>query len=200
MSAEPGSSPMPTAYPRGVMTVRRDIILITGLILLLLLPFLGKAFHIDDPLFIRTARHILDSPADPYGFSVNWFGIEAPMWQTMRNPPLASYYLALAGAVSGWSEVSLHSWFLLPAILCGLGIYAVAREWCSHPLLATSLSVLTPVFLVSASTLMCDVLMLAFWVWALAFWIRGVDHADTRSYLLASGCMAACVLTKFTGA
>src|SRR6266853_1468907 len=71
MSAEPGSSPMPTAYPRGVMTVRRDIILITGLILLLLLPFLGKAFHIDDPLFIRTARHILFSPADPYGFSVN---------------------------------------------------------------------------------------------------------------------------------
>jgi hypothetical protein len=121
------------------------------------------------------------------------------MSEVMRNPPLGSYYLALAGAVSGWSEISLHAWFLLPALLCGAGIYMLAREWCRSPLLAASWSVLTPVYLTSASTVMCDVLMLAFWTWAVALWVRGIGRANARICLGASVLMAACVLTKYNG-
>src|SRR5262245_14430101 len=112
---------------RSSARAERDVVLIVLLTLAVLLPFINKAFHIDDPLFIWTARQIAGSPSDPFGFTVNWFGTEAPMAEVMRNPPLGSYYLALAGALTGWSEASLHAWFLLPAIFCGVGIYALAR-------------------------------------------------------------------------
>src|SRR5215475_8135491 len=34
--------------------------------------FLDKAFHIDDPLFLWTARQITAAPGDFFGFELNW--------------------------------------------------------------------------------------------------------------------------------
>ena len=46
-----------------------------GLFILLTLgPFLNKAVHIDDSLFVWTAEQILKHPGDCYGFDVNWTG------------------------------------------------------------------------------------------------------------------------------
>ena len=45
--------------------------------LLLLGPFLGKAVHVDDPLFVWAAQQICRHPLDFYGFSVNWYGVRA---------------------------------------------------------------------------------------------------------------------------
>src|ERR1700730_11506065 len=73
-----------------------------------LAPFAGKAFHIDDPLFVWTAQHIREQPRDFYGFSVNCYFWSMPMSEVTKTPPLACYFLALAGALFGWSEVSLH--------------------------------------------------------------------------------------------
>src|SRR4051812_34039948 len=53
-------------------TVRSSIIL-TILTLVCLAPFLGKAFHIDDPLFIWAGKQIAQHPGNPYGFTVNWY-------------------------------------------------------------------------------------------------------------------------------
>src|ERR1022692_3832133 len=44
-----------------------------------LLPFGGKALHMDDPLFIWAAKQITRHPFDPYGFSVVWYGNRMPM-------------------------------------------------------------------------------------------------------------------------
>src|SRR5579859_2458671 len=66
---------------------------LTVVTLACLLPFLGKAFHIDDPLFIWCGRHIVSDPWNFYDFKVNWFGKEEAMSTAMQNPPLASYYL-----------------------------------------------------------------------------------------------------------
>ena len=80
------------------------------------MPFLDKALHIDDPLFVWCARHIQSSPLDFYGFTVNWEGREALMATVNQNPPLASYYLALLGSLFGWNEVALHAGFLMAAL------------------------------------------------------------------------------------
>ena len=45
-----------------------------------LAPFLNKAFHIDDPLFLWMAQQIVKHPVDPYGFSVNWASFPEPIW------------------------------------------------------------------------------------------------------------------------
>ena len=162
-------------------------------------PFLGKPFNMDDPLFLWIGHQIQRHPADPYGFSVNWYGSAEPMWNVTENPPLACYYIALAAATVGWTEPALHVAFLLPAIAAVLGTYRLASRWCDRPILAACASFFTPVFLVSSMTLMSDVLMLAFWVWAVVWWIEGIDQNDFRRLLLSSLMVALAVMTKYFG-
>jgi hypothetical protein len=173
--------------------------ILSGAIGLALLPFAGKAFHIDDPLFVWVARHIVEHPLDPYGFSVNWTLTEQPMSEITKNPPLTSYLIAGASSVVGWSEVALHLVFLLPAILVGLGTYELARRTCARPLVASFASLATPVFLLSASGITSDTWMLAPWVWAVVLWHDGLETRDARRLAAAMVLVAACSLTKYFG-
>ncbi len=169
-------------------------------VLALLGPFLTKPFNIDDPLFIWAARQIHEHPTDPYGFRLEWGWTEFPMWKVTENPPLACYYVALAAAVLGWSEVALHFAFLLPALAVAWGTHRLARRLCRQPLLAALATVCTPVFLVSSTTVMCDVLMLAFWVWAIVFWLEGTETGKGRCLWGAAVLMTLAALTKYYGA
>lgn len=164
-----------------------------------LAPFANKAFHVDDPLFVWTARQIQQRPFDFYGFKVNWYGWEMPMAEVTKNPPLAAYYLAGAASVLGWGEIGLHLAFLLPALAAAAGTWFLAREFCSRPLLAALFAIVSPVFLISGTSVMCDTMMLAFWVWALWFWVRGLEAG--RGSQLASACVLVCLgaLTKYFG-
>ncbi len=160
-----------------------DIIFLTIVLLVLFIAFTRRAFHIDDPLFIWTARHIQTNPTNPYGFSVNWYGLDMPMWEVAKNPPLVSYYILLAASMLGWSEPALHFAFMVPALAAAIGMYLIARRFCRYPLLAVLAGLLTPVFFVSTLTVMSDMMMLAFFVFAVHFWIKGLD---SNSY----GCLA----------
>jgi 4-amino-4-deoxy-L-arabinose transferase-like glycosyltransferase len=166
---------------------------------LCLAPFLDKAVHIDDPLFLWAAQQICRDPLDFYGFSVNWYGVSMPMAEVMQNPPLASYYLAAVGSLFGWSEPVLHLAFLLPAIGVVLGTYCLARLLCSRPVLAALATLLAPAFLVSATTLMCDVLQLCFWVWAVTLWEYGLRRRQLLLLPLAGSLAALAALTKYFG-
>lgn len=165
--------------PHASGAARRDTLLVAAVTTILLLPFAGKAFHVDDPLFLKAALQIRSSPLDFYGFRVNWYGTEQPMWEVTKNPPLASYFLALASGLGGWSEIPLHLAFLLPAVAAAAGTLALARRFCAHPVAATLAAVATPAFLVSSTNVMCDVLLVAFWVWAVELWIRGVERRSS---------------------
>jgi 4-amino-4-deoxy-L-arabinose transferase-like glycosyltransferase len=164
-----------------------------------LLPFLAKPFNIDDPLFLWAAHQIQAHPADPYGFTVEWNGWRQPMYGVTENPPLTSYYIALVAGILGWSEIALHFAFLLPAAAVILGTFRLARYFCGSPLLAALATLFTPVFLISSATVMCDVPMLAFWIWAAVFWIEGTDQNQLHKLFLA-GCLTALAeTTKYYG-
>ncbi len=173
---------------------------LTLVVLAALVPFLAKPFNIDDPLFLWAARQIHAHPADPYGFNVEWSWVAIPMWKMTENPPLACYYLAAAAGIFGWSEVGLHTAFLPPALAAIWGTHRLARHLCPQPVLAALATLFTPVFLVSSLTVMCDVLMLAFWIWTVVFWVEGTEQKNTGK-LLAAGCLIALAeLTKYYGA
>jgi hypothetical protein len=175
-----------------------SLLVLTILTLACLLPFIGKAFHIDDPLFVWCARHLQSHPVDFYGFKVNWDGREAPMATTTQNPPLAAYYMMPAGALFGWNEAVLHAWFLLPALALATGTWFLARNFCAHPL-AAAMTVTAPVFLLSSTSVMCDTMMLAFWVWAVVFWMAGLGQNSPARLCAAALLLAACGLTKYFG-
>ena len=179
---------------------RHPVALLVLTTLAALLPFIGKPFNIDDPLFVWAAQHVRSHPMDPYGFNANWYGHEMPFWAITQNPPLACYYLAMVGSVFGWSEMVLHSALLLPAVATIVGAYQLATRFCKHPLAAALLTLFTPVFLVSSTTVMCDVLMLAFWVWSLVFWMRATERERPGQFAVAALLMTLAALTKYFGA
>lgn len=177
-----------------------QIIILIAVTIACLVPFAGKAFHIDDPLFLWTARQIQSHPLDPYGFDVTWSVTSQKMSDVTKNPPLNSYYIALIASIFGWGEIPMHLAFLVPAIAAVLGSYFIAIRLTSRPLLAALITLLTPVFIVSATSVMCDVMMLAFWVWAVFLWIKGIDE-DSSICLAGSAVLVALALvTKYFGA
>src|SRR5688572_13268749 len=174
-------------------------LIVTLACLLLLVPFLSKPLHIDDPMYVWAAEHILAQPLDPYGFAVNWRSTLTPMADEMKNPPLVCYYLAGAIMVLGRSEQALHLAMLLPAVGVILGTYQLAKELGSRPVLAAAATLATPVFLLSATTVMCDVAMVCAYVWAVWFWVRGIK--TDRIGMLAVGALliAVSTLAKYFG-
>ncbi len=164
-----------------------------------LLPFVDKAFHIDDPLFLWAAQHIQQDPLDFYGFSVNWYVTPQPMSEVTKNPPLACYYIALVASVFGWAEPALHLAFLLPAVGVVWGTYRLAEAFCSRPALAALATLLTPGFLVSSTNLMCDTMMLCFWVWAIVTWKRGLTRENPWLLCVSGMLVLLSALTKYFG-
>jgi len=177
-------------------TIRRLIVL-SAVVAACLAPFSGKAFHMDDPLFIWIARRILESPLDFYGFSVNWYSGVNPMHVVMQNPPGASYFIALVASVAGWSERAIHLGFLLAALGVASGTYLIAVRFTRRPFLAALLVVFTPVFMVSATTVMSDMLMLALWCWAVVFWLRGSERQNHTSLFFSALLVSLALLTKY---
>src|SRR5437660_9268415 len=116
-------------------SVTRDAFLAIAAAVAALAPFLNKAFHIDEPLFLWMAQQVSQHPADPYGFSRNWYVSAKPMFSIMQNPPLNAYYMALAAKVLGWSEPAMHSAFLVLAVTVVIVTFFVAQRVQRVPLI-----------------------------------------------------------------
>jgi hypothetical protein len=172
---------------------------LSAVTILIFLPFSGGAFHVDDTLFLFAAKQIVKHPLDPYGFQLIWNTSAQRMSDITENPPLACYYSALVGTIAGWSERVLHFGFLLPALAVVLGTYRLARRCTRFPLLAALGVLLTPGFLVSANSVMCDTMMVALWVWAVILWVEGLEPFRPWHLLAASLLIAASALTKYYG-
>jgi 4-amino-4-deoxy-L-arabinose transferase-like glycosyltransferase len=189
-----------TGSPTGIpWSDTRSVICLVVITIVCLAPFAGKAFNIDDPLFLWTAKHIQRHFTDPYGFDVNWFSFTQPMFAVAMNPPIACYYIALAARVVGWGEIGLHLAFLLPAIAVTLGTFFLAKEFCKRPLEAALAAALTPVFLLSSATVMCDTLMLSFWVWSVFLWVHGLQKRSHLMLASSAFLISASALTKYYG-
>ena len=106
----------------------------------LMLPFVSKAFHIDDPLYLWAAKQILKDPFDYYGVIVNKWGANEPLSDVMVIPPGYPFFLALAGLFFGIHEVPLHVAMALSASALGAGTYRVAARLCKHPGFAAALA------------------------------------------------------------
>lgn len=181
------------------LTSANGAIVVVVVVLLCLGLFVGKAFHIDDPLFVWCAQQIQKDPGDFYGFDVNWYDTPMPMSEVTKNPPGACYYIALVGSIFGFGEAALHIAFLIPAVAVGLGTYYLAKRFCKQPIVAALAGILTPGFLVSSSNVMCDTLMLAFWMWAVVLWVRGTEEDKRPCLFFTAVLISLCALTKYFG-
>jgi 4-amino-4-deoxy-L-arabinose transferase-like glycosyltransferase len=172
---------------------------IAAVLLVCLGPFLNQAVQTDDALFVWTAQWIQKHPVDFFGSRVNWWFTALPMWLANYNPPLFPYFLAAVATVFGWSDLAMHLGCLVLALTAAMGIHALAQTCCQRPLLATLIAILTPAFLVSSTTLMCDVPMLTCWIWAMVLWDRALRNEASRWLFVGAGTLAGmALLTKYS--
>jgi hypothetical protein len=185
-------------------------------------PFLGKAFHIDDALYLVVAQQILAEPLDPYGAEVLWEREPESLFDANFNPPLWNYLMAGVLAITGEPtpeirpagltehgtprfrvetsrapEIGLHlleSVFQAAAIVA---MYCLACRFVRWPLVATMLIALSPAML-PGQNVMLEGPIVAFWLWGVWCHIRAVETDDMR-WTWASGVLAALgLLTKYT--
>jgi 4-amino-4-deoxy-L-arabinose transferase-like glycosyltransferase len=164
-----------------------------------LAPFAAKPYQADDLLTIWVAEQIAQHPLDFYGFEIDYGYARVPIHTITHNPPATAYLLALIGKLSGWNLVALHLGMSLFAAFAALGIFELARDLGARAGPAAIAGVLTPAFLVSASTLMTDSPLLAFYVWAIVAWRRGIERSSWRWLLCAAVCAASAAMMKYFG-
>jgi 4-amino-4-deoxy-L-arabinose transferase-like glycosyltransferase len=178
---------------------RREALWLAVLTVLPLLPFLGKAVSIDAPVFVAVANRIVESPADPFGFQMIWDSSSPNAHEFNRNPPLVSYYLAGWIALFGERDWLLHAVMLPFPLIASLSFLGIARRVATQGLAPAALLVVTPAFLVLATTLLLDVPLLACLLFAVYALLRGAEEGGADWQWAAGGAVAAAGLVKYVG-
>ena len=163
----------------------KELTILNIFILLLMVPFLTKPIHIDDPAFLNMAKQIQKDPLRPYSFEHEW-GTGRERGVDLLDTPLIPYYLALISFIFGKSEVVLHIAFIAFNHIAGISFYFISRKFVQWPLLATLILVSTPTFLVNSQNLMLDIPMLSLFLLAIALFIYGVDQKKHRLLFFGS--------------
>lgn len=195
---------------------------LSAIVLAATAPFLGKAFHVDDSLYLAVARQILRKPWDPYGSELLWEEEPESLFDADFNPPLWSYCIAGVLSMTGEPQVTVlragqddgerNDWIaqtpktpevglhLLSSALVAAAIvalYLLARRFVRWPLCATALVALSPAMLPGQNVMLEGPLM-AFWLWATWCYLRAID-TDASRWTWATGILAVLgVLTKYT--
>ena len=183
--------------------------MVGAMVALTTLPFAAKAVHIDDVYFLEVARNVLKDPLRPFSGAVALEDIDYRVFAqagrcpttfaSMSHPPLVSYVMALVARLfGGFRELPLHLVFDLFALGAALAMYDLAKRFASLPLVTTLLLLSSPVFVISAQSLMTDMPALALSLAALAVFIRGTD-GSLRPAMLLSGVLAGlAILTRYS--
>lgn len=129
-----------------------------------LLPFLSKAFLIDDPEFLAMAQQILRSPLHPMDFSMCWNTLPycAKAYVFMPGNSLMGYALVptILGGSREWMAHLTQLVFVWVAVVA-MSSFVLRMGWSrGHAIIGALLLVAIPPLLPMASTAMPDVLAL----------------------------------------
>jgi 4-amino-4-deoxy-L-arabinose transferase-like glycosyltransferase len=170
---------------------RLFFILLSVMVLVLYIPFIGKAFHIDDPNFIVLSQQLGWNP----------FKIIAGTPYSSSHPFLNPYFIKIARAMFGESEVALHICHVVFFVMVLASVYDLVRVVGGLPR-GTALLIMVffgtmPAFLVSAHSIMADVPMVAFLLLAFSCYGRGFRHESVGDYAAGSCAMALALLISY---
>lgn len=152
------------------------------LFILLYLPFINKAFHIDDPAFLNFAQMLDWNPLRTVPIDYDYMGTIlsnlTPFDTT--HPILIPYFIKIITAMFGQGEIALHLAFLVfpvAAIWSLIQLNTVLFPESQHaPMRVAIFFATVPAFFVNAQSIMTDVPTLAFLLLALTGFICGSEN------------------------
>jgi hypothetical protein len=170
-----------------------------GLAAAVLLPFLGKAYTIDDPVFLHGARSLLTDPLHPSGFELVW-STERHLRASRFLPggPVAPYLL-LPLALADWREWAGHLLTLAYFGMAIIGSAALAHRlrlsrWSQQA--AALLTASAPAALGMAATVMPDVPAMMFTVLGMERLVAWVEDRSAGAGIVAAVLLALAALTR----
>jgi hypothetical protein len=178
---------------------RRRLGVVAAVWALATLPFLDKAFHIDDDAYLAVARHVAVDPWRPYSFPLH----TALGWDsgwTDNHPPLVSYLLAAASGLDGGRqrEVPLHFAMSMFTGLAAFALYGLAARFRAPPAFTTAVVLLSPVVL-PGTNVMLDTPLLALGLAAILLHVEGVDRITPARVAAAALVAGLACLTRYPG-
>lgn len=137
---------------------RSALALLAVLALLVQLPFLGQAFHIDDNLYLMVAENWSRRPWAPQDLSSYFEGLYVESFISHEHPLLLSSLLLLPAlrAKPELVETTAHGIFFAFYLLLILSAYRLARRMEGWALFGAALTALSPAVFVSSHTVMLD--------------------------------------------
>ena len=171
----------------------KAIALLTLVVLATGLPFVRRAYFVDDYYFVTMARGILQNPWRPYDFKSDDAGIGNVAWERgqrprMVNPPLFHYYLAGVIALFGDAPWKLRASSLLFPLVAMIAMYFLGKRWVPDPLTAALLMALSPAWWLTSYSLLIDSALAAFLLASLWVFVIGQERRSV-AWILAAGCL-----------
>ncbi|MFI5348157.1 MAG: ArnT family glycosyltransferase [Elusimicrobiota bacterium] len=162
------------------------------------LPFLGKAYTMDEPVFLAVARQIAAHPLHPLAFGFNWYGELLPAAQLFMHSVLVSYLMAPLFYLTRGSE-ALMRLALLPVDLASAGaLYWLASRFLKKPLLPTLVILATPSFFINMPLLMAEKWIVCLTFLSLCAMLRAEEQDEVRWELASAGFAALAIMIKHT--
>ena len=164
-----------------------------------LLPFLQKAYTIDDPVFLREAQNVLVHPLHPSAFEMVWSSerhLRAS--EFLPGGPLAAYVL-LPLALFGWEEWAGHLLMLVYFGIAILATAALARRFGLGPWAQRAAALLTataPVALGMAGTMMPDLPAMMFTALGMERFMAWIQDHRRQAGVMAAVFLALAVLAR----
>ncbi len=180
--------------------VQRDLALLVLVVAAFSLPFLGQPFHMDDNFYLDMARNALDKPLFPNDTPYVFEGRLLPDMGSHSHPPLHTYFLALVLRLTGGgagTEWVFHVCALIYPLMAVVGFYFISMRFLETPVWPALMLACTPLFMVMQHTLMTDVPTLAWWLVAIALFLRGTDRGSRRLLAASSAFQFAAMFTSY---
>ena len=166
------------------------------LTLLICVPFLGKAVHIDDVSFLAVADQIREDPLRPHSRVYDSAGNLDYLFG-ISSAPLVSYYYALIDVVAGRSEVALHIGMMLFYWLLLAGTQRLSARFADGSVWPTLFVAFSP-GVIASGNLMMDIPSLGLATMGLALFVEGVDAANRRRVAGGALLVGLAIVTKYT--
>lgn len=178
------------------MHVNKAVLFLIIILLLLYLPFVNKAVHIDDGNFIQMAKAIRFPFSVEPGTVYYFMGTKTENFNPFNSthPPFIPWYLSFLGAAfRGYAEPLLHAGYLIFPIILMLASWHLARELRIEPLPAV-LAISGNVALLPVShTLMADAPMFSLLVLSAYLFLSGTSRNSFARVILA------CIVLTISG-
>src|SRR5690348_6194670 len=169
----------------------RSLALLILVVLATSLPFVRRAYFVDDYYFVLMAKGILQHPWRPYDFKSDDAGIGNVGWERgqkprMVNPPLFHYYLAGVIALVGDAPWKLRTASLVFSFIAVFCMYFMGKRFVRDPLAAALLMALCPAYWLTSYSLLIDSALVAILLASLLAFMIG-EEKRSLSWICLSG-------------